>query len=520
MLFAEALQPAIFLRGSRLSNNGASSISFLPVTHRWRESHYRSTATALLDSEVSRPATNNITESLRVHPDGSVTLVDGATASSSPLTTSARDIARPTEKGGYSHTTASKAKISAANKGKTPWNKGKTRSPEEKARIAAGVRAKNHERFLAKLAALNMTQAEYEAQQNAEQALVRAERAQRKTAKGGYRPTEETRQKISRILKEKHARGEVRRTPVDPSKVRRGFTHTEETRRKISESLRKRWATDDSYRKNMVEKNSKANVKEDTRRKISESLRQKWQDPTFRDSMLAKMSNRTSSGASSVRDRSHRERISESMKLKWKDEDYRRKTMESIARRKHERTKNSPTAHKRKKSAAQSMSTPVSPSAPVATQAVVASTSVVVETTQSVAPQNTVRKTKPLKGEATMTAVSPLEPRSATSASNNKNGKKKVVRKKKIGRKVMKAEAKPVSGAKPASGAKPVPTPAPKESKVNGSVSRLREERRDLYDLLYGDEDVQDDSSNRLGSLLDLGDDNLDTFDPYGLDDF
>ena len=49
----------------------------------------------------------------------------------------------------------------------------------------------------------------------------------------------------------------------------------------------------------------------------------------------------------------------------------------------------------------------------------------------------------------------------------------------------------------------------------DGSINRLREERRDLYDLLYGD-----DSSGSEDALMDLGDENLDTFDPYGLDDF
>jgi hypothetical protein len=113
-----------------------------------------------------------------------------------------------------------------------------------------------------------------------------------------------------------------------------------------------------------------------------------------------------------------------------------------------------------------------------------------------------------------MTALSPLEPRTATTASSD-NGKKKIVKKKKIARKVTKSQAERGSA-----GVKSVPAPAPKESTANGSVARLREERRDLYDLLYGDEDVHDASSSRLGSLLDLGDDNLDTFDPYGLDDF
>lgn len=59
----------------------------------------------------------------------------------------------------------------------------------------------------------------------------------------------------------------------------------------------------------------------------------------------------------------------------------------------------------------------------------------------------------------------------------------------------------------------------------------MREERRDLFDLLYGDEDdMNDDDDGDTGKLLSdsspdrvdilLGDEDLDAFDPYGLDDY
>lgn len=66
-----------------------------------------------------------------------------------------------------------------------------------------------------------------------------------------------------------------------------------------------------------------------------------------------------------------------------------------------------------------------------------------------------------------------------------------------------------------------------RSGKVDGSVTRLREERRDLYDLLYGDDEedehggsddfVQPSSSSSRSVLF--GDENLDDFDPYGLED-
>lgn len=156
------------------------------------------------------------------------------------------DIPMPTEAGGFTHTKASKAKISAANKGKTPWNKGKTRSEAVKARIAEGVRKRNRERFLKKLEDLGFTEEEYEAQKKEERRKKDAEKRARLTANGGYKLTEETKQKISKILKEKHAKGEVKKR-VYHGPFRKGFSHSEETKQKIRESLKKKWAEVRNY---------------------------------------------------------------------------------------------------------------------------------------------------------------------------------------------------------------------------------------------------------------------------------
>jgi hypothetical protein len=58
---------------------------------------------------------------------------------------------RKTEAGGYAHTNKSKEKISNANRGNTPWNKGKQRSSSDKAKIKAGVQARNRAIKLEKL---------------------------------------------------------------------------------------------------------------------------------------------------------------------------------------------------------------------------------------------------------------------------------------------------------------------------------------------------------------------------------
>jgi hypothetical protein len=72
---------------------------------------------------------------------------------------------RKTVAGGYAHTNKSKLKISQANKGNVPWNKGKERSALQRAKIAAGVRARNREALLKKLAVLGLTEEEYETKQ-------------------------------------------------------------------------------------------------------------------------------------------------------------------------------------------------------------------------------------------------------------------------------------------------------------------------------------------------------------------
>ena len=100
------------------------------------------------------------------------------------------DIPTPTANGGYSHTSSSRAKISAANKGKVPWNKGQSRSEEVKARISEGVLRRNRERFLAQLAKEGISEEQYNEQKKAERRQKDAERRARRTPRGGYIPTE------------------------------------------------------------------------------------------------------------------------------------------------------------------------------------------------------------------------------------------------------------------------------------------------------------------------------------------
>jgi len=540
------------------------------------------------------------------------------------------DVPRPTENGGYTHTAQSKAKISAANKGKTPWNKGMNRPEDVKARIAAGVRSRNRERFLQKLQDMGVTEEEYEEQKKQERRRRDAERRARRTENGGYRPTNETRQKISKILKEKYAAGEIKPRTVDASKVRRGFTHSPETRAKISESLKKRWATDPEYRAKMKEKTMVANTDESIRKKIAETLRQKWQDPEFRAQMMSKFTNRKRSPG--VVNEDHRQKISAAMKAKWQDEEYRQKTLQSIAKR-QESMRSTQTAKpkkgQQKASAAAkaklpktqqerpARSTSVTPptkandnnennevviyeddedddgsndekelfsSKPRPVQpltqpkakrkraaAAAASTAATAHTEPPKAPvvNGVVVKLTPPPPPSTSRLLqrqpTAMPERAATLSSGRAaqpNRKKQSVNDNQSTSSLQRNAAKHDSSegkladaksltdwrlverdkdfyelagmdddddidpsATKAKRKKQQQPPQQQQPASDGNVELLRAERRDLYDLLYGDGDDDDDDrtdplASSSSSLFALGDENLDDFDPYGLEDF
>jgi len=68
---------------------------------------------------------------------------------------------RLTDRGGYMHTKTSRMKISEANSGNVPWNAGKNRSAEDKAKISAAVRARNRAILIIKLDTLGMAEDEW-----------------------------------------------------------------------------------------------------------------------------------------------------------------------------------------------------------------------------------------------------------------------------------------------------------------------------------------------------------------------
>ena len=505
------------------------------------------------------------------------------------------DAPRPTANGGFTHTKTSKAKISAANKGKVPWNKGQPRSDAVKARIAAGVKARNRQKFLEQLATEGVTEEEYNAKQEAERLEKEQKQQARRTAAGGYRPTDETKQKISRILKQKYAAkddaGRPRRRP--PQKIRRGFVHSEETRRKISETLRQRWALDAEYRAKMVQSSHSVNTMDSVRQKISASLRAKWQDPSFRAQMIENMarkralaSNDNSSSYNNQKSSSARQKISEAIKAKWQDAEYREKIRLGMLNKRNAAAKNATSAT----SKSPRPSRVVSSGTKKKDDAQLTRSAAVVEVQPRVVGDGTVTATAPWLSHGIVRPAQPrTEPRTATL--KNKRvapAKPKQTASRNINKSVVSSllhddsgdldpldkdivddslvdSATGISSPKPLTNRRGTKNPkstsknsggadhkSAAASATNGNVDLLKEERRDLYDFLYGDEteeprivdpivDVNGNTnsldpltpvrrgggrkSSKLASVFALEeeddeDDNLDNFDPYGLDDF
>jgi hypothetical protein len=113
---------------------------------------------------------------------------------------------RLTEKGGYAHTSKSRLRISRANRGNTPWNKGKSRGIDVRAKISAGVRARNRAILLEKLKRLGMTEEEWIAKKK-EIKYIR-ERLRRAKKANAHRQAEEAEIKLKAAIEMTTEHGE------------------------------------------------------------------------------------------------------------------------------------------------------------------------------------------------------------------------------------------------------------------------------------------------------------------------
>eukprot|EP00617_Octactis_speculum_P012170 CAMPEP_0185778140 /NCGR_PEP_ID=MMETSP1174-20130828/91638_1 /TAXON_ID=35687 /ORGANISM="Dictyocha speculum, Strain CCMP1381" /LENGTH=400 /DNA_ID=CAMNT_0028466751 /DNA_START=250 /DNA_END=1452 /DNA_ORIENTATION=- len=222
---------------------------------------------------------------------------------------------------GTPHTEESKAKISAANKGNVPWNKGKSHSEETRRKIAATLKAKAAKAKAAKhavmLTELNITNEEWTVQEEEKKKMPRNNTL-----------SEGVRKKISDALKLKWENPEYRAHMRKIQKEKPTRMHSDETRMKISQTLKKKWETNETYRSIVTER--AGTQSSETRAKISATLRARWEDESFREKM-ANISR-------SPRTKEHRQHISDAVKAKWEDEEYRERTIAGIRKANGNRT--------------------------------------------------------------------------------------------------------------------------------------------------------------------------------------
>ena len=204
---------------------------------------------------------------------------------------------------GQPHTEESKAKISAANKGKKPWNAGKKHSEETRRKIAEKTKEAMLKRKIKTAESLGMTLEEYDNRKV-------VERKAKKAAKPKTGLTQEGRKRISESLKKRWQDPEYRaRLLHNPDGTKINRTHSAETREKISASIKAKWQ-DEEYRSKICS----VSPSEEVRARISKTLKEKWQDPEFRSRMMASSFPRTDEW---------REAISVKIRAKWEEEGYR-----------------------------------------------------------------------------------------------------------------------------------------------------------------------------------------------------
>ena len=204
---------------------------------------------------------------------------------------------------GQPHTEESKAKISAANKGRKPWNTGKKHTEETRRKIAEKTKEAMLKRKTKIAESLGMSLEEYDNRKV-------AEKKEKKATKPKMGLTEDGRRRISESLKKRWQDPEYRaRLLHNPDGTKISRTHSMETREKISASIKAKWQ-DEEYRKKICS----SSPSEEVRARISKTLKDKWQDPDFRSRMMASSFPRTDQW---------REAIAVKIRAKWEEEGYR-----------------------------------------------------------------------------------------------------------------------------------------------------------------------------------------------------
>ncbi len=237
-------------------------------------------------------------------------------------------------RGSRTHTPESRAKISAANKGRKPWNLGKRHTPETIQRIAEGSRRAAQRKY-ARLDAERALERERLRIEDPEAYVERVKQEERKHRRLMRRRANHALRREKRVAEGANGTSAASGAPAprparavrksrampNASTGRRGvnFTFTAESRAKISAALRERWK-DPEYR----ERRRNMGVSAETRARLSAAMKAKWRDGTYRDRVTVNGSHSAERCA----------KISAAIRAKWAtDPDYRNKTLSGIRRR-------------------------------------------------------------------------------------------------------------------------------------------------------------------------------------------
>ena len=273
------------------------------------------------------------------------------------------------------HTDESKRKISAANKGRVPWNAGRKHSEETRRRIAEGTRLAMERRAEAVRAERERLQRE---DPDAYERLTAAEAEAKEAKRVADANKAAARLEARRSARQQATKLKASRIKTGPRPRRVNFTFSAESRAKISESLRLRWQ-DPEYRARRTTNVTRSQATRDAistamkkrwasgsyrlrvavngshtmerRAKIAESIRRKWQDPEYRLRATAGIRRAHDNETRRQLRIEHggispeaRRKISESMKRRWQEPDFRQVQIQAMRKRAQSSAESPPSA--------------------------------------------------------------------------------------------------------------------------------------------------------------------------------
>ncbi len=196
---------------------------------------------------------------------------------------------------GKCHSKESRQKISIANKGYIPWNKGKTMSLEYYRKNSEALK-KYYETHDGPMKGKHHSEETLQKISIAKSGENCSLETRRKISDANKRRchSKESKQKVSESMKkhyETHSSPMKGRTPWN-----KGKRHSDETRQKLSTAQKKRYETHEGTMKGKhLSKESRQKLSEthkgkrpskETRQKKSESMKRIWLDPAFREKQL------------------------------------------------------------------------------------------------------------------------------------------------------------------------------------------------------------------------------------------